>query len=278
MTQARALRDVGAASLRVIEQQINLKAEAIEIARAEIAMAEANLANAEAVVEQKQAALDQAEVDRERTQIRSPIDGVIIKRDVNPGQTVAVTLEARTLFKVAHDLREMEVRGRIDEADVGKLSVGQIATFTVDAYPDRLFKGRVLEIRKSPEMTQNVVTYTAVISASNPDFLLLPGMTATLQIAVSETDSTLKIASQALRFRPSGQGGASAAAQASGPSTTIWVLDESGTASVRQVLLGKTDGNSIQVLNDNVQQGEKVIVGVATPRSRTGWLGLRLGY
>src|SRR5947209_9457320 len=94
MTQARALRDAGAASLRVIEQQINLKAEAIEIARAEIAMAEANLANAEAVVEQRQAALDQAEVDRERTQIRSPIDGIVIKRDVNPGQTVAVTLEA----------------------------------------------------------------------------------------------------------------------------------------------------------------------------------------
>ena len=218
------------------------------------------------MVEQRQAALDQAEVDRERTQIRSPIDGIVIKRDVNPGQTVAVTLEARTLFKVAHDLREMEVRGRIDEADVGKLSVGQVATFTVDAYPDRSFKGRVLEIRKSPETSQNVVTYTAVISASNPDFLLLPGMTATLQIAVSETESTLKIPSQALRFRPTGQSGASAAAQASGSLSTIWILDDSGTAAAGQVQLGKSDGNSIQVLGHNLQEGQKVIIGVATPR------------
>ena len=127
-------------------------------------------------------------------------------------------------------------------------------------------------------MTQNVVTYTAVISASNPDFLLLPGMTATLQIGVSETERTLKIPSQALRFRPTGHGGSSAAAQASGTASTIWVLDESGAAAAKQVLLGKTDGNSVQVLSDNVQEGDKVVIGVATPRSRTGWLGLRLGY
>ena len=154
MTQARALRDAGAATLRVIEQQINLKADAVEIAKAEIAMAKANLANAEAVVEQKQAALEQAEVDRERTQIRAPIDGVVLKRDVNPGQTVAVTLEAKTLFRIAHDLREMEARGRIDEADVGKLAIGQAVTFTVDAYPERQFKGKVLQIRKAPETTE----------------------------------------------------------------------------------------------------------------------------
>jgi len=103
-------------------------------------------------------------------------------------------------------------------------------------------------------------------------------MTATLQIAVSETESTLKIPSQALRFRPTGHSGASAAAQASGSPSTIWVLDKSGTAAALQVQLGQTDGNSIQVLSDNVQEGQNVVVGVATPRSRTGWLGLRLGY
>ena len=129
---------------------------------------QANVQNAEAVVEQRQAALEQAELDLARTVIRAPIDGVIIKRDVNPGQTVAVTLEAKTLFKIAQDLREMEVRGKIDEADVGRLQVGQTTRFTVDAYPDRIFSGRVLQIRKSPEVVQNVVTYTAIVSAPTP--------------------------------------------------------------------------------------------------------------
>lgn len=278
MTQARTLRDAGAASLRVVEQQIKLKAEATEIAAAEIAMAKAKLANAEAVVEQKRAALDQAEVDRERTQIRAPIDGVIIKRDVNPGQTVAVTLEAKTLFKIAHDLREMEVRGRIDEADIGKIKVGQPATFTVDAYPEKTFAGRVLQIRKAPETTQNVVTYTAIISAPNPDSLLLPGMTATLQIAVSESESTIKIPAQALRFRPPGAGATGSGARAADPLATVWLLDEGGSANPVQVRLGKSDGNSVQVLSDNLQEGQKLVVGVATPHRRASWFGIRLGY
>src|SRR6266540_3701983 len=163
MTQSRALRDAGAAGVRVLEEEINMKSQAIGIAEADIAMAEANVQNAEAVVEQRRAALEQAELDLGRTVIQAPIDGVIIKRDVNPGQTVAVTLEARTLFKIAQDLREMEVRGKIDEADVGRLQVGQTTRFTVDAYPERVFTGRVLQIRKSPEVVQNVVTYTAIV-------------------------------------------------------------------------------------------------------------------
>src|SRR6516162_11278619 len=181
-----------------------MKAEAIAIAEAERRMAEANLENAEAVVEQRQAAVDQAQLDLDRTVLRAPIDGTIIKRDVNPGQTVAVTLEAKTLFTIANDLHEMEVHGKIDEADVGELKVGQAAQFTVDAYPERTFSGQVLQIRKFPEVVQNVVTYTAIISAPNPDLLLLPGMTAQLRIVVSDTGHILKIPSQALRFRPDG--------------------------------------------------------------------------
>src|SRR5206468_1208211 len=123
----------------------------------EMRMAEANLQNALAVVEQKQAILDQAKLDLERTMLRAPIDGVIIKRDVNPGQTVAVTLEAKTLFRIAHDLGEMEVHGKIDEADVGRVKPGQTTHFTVDAFADRTFTGRVLQIRKAPEVEQGVV-------------------------------------------------------------------------------------------------------------------------
>ncbi len=148
LSQVRALRDAGAADLRASLEQIQMKAQAIAIAEAENHMAEANLENAQAVVEQRQAALDQAGLDLDRTVLRAPIDGIIIKRDVNPGQTVAVSLEAKTLFKIANDLREMEVHGKIDEADVGQLKVGQTAQFTVDAYPDRTFNGQVLQIRK----------------------------------------------------------------------------------------------------------------------------------
>ena len=165
LSQARAQRDAGAADLSASLEQIEMKAQAIAIAGAERNMAEANLENAQAVVEQRQATLDQARVELDRTVLRAPIDGIIIKRDVNPGQTVAVSLEAKTLFKIANDLREMEVHGKIDEADVGQLKVGQTARFTVDAYPDRTFSGQVLQIRKSPEVVQNVVTYTTIVSA-----------------------------------------------------------------------------------------------------------------
>src|SRR6266571_277437 len=215
LSQVRALRDAGAADLRASLEQIQMKAEAIAIAEAEKDMAEANLENAQAVVEQRQAALDQAQLDLDRTVLRAPIDGIIIKRDVNSGQTVAVSLEAKTLFKIANDLREMEVHGKIDEADVGQLKVGQTAQFTVDAYPNRTFSGQVLQIRKAPEVVQNVVTYTAIISAPNPDLVLLPGMTAQLRIAVSDTGDILKIPGEALRFRPSGTGLASSRQPAS---------------------------------------------------------------
>ena len=283
MTQARAQRDAGEANLQVLKEQINLKIEAIDIAQAEVMMAEANLTNAHAVVEQKQATLDQAELDRERTEIRAPIDGVIIKRDVNPGQTVAVTLEAKTLFKIAQDLREMEVRGRIDEADVGRLRVGQSAGFSVDAYPDRSFKGRVFQIRKSPEVTQNVVTYTAIVSAPNPELLLLPGMTAVLRVVVSETDDTLKLSNQALRFRPIGSGptaetGAASPEANSAAAGTVWVVDHNGGALPVSVRLGASDDNSTQILSGALQEGQQVIIGAATPRSRAGIFGLRLGF
>ena len=211
LSHVRALRETAVADLRASFEQIQMKAEAIAIAEAEQQMAEANLENAQAVVEQRQAALDQAQLDLDRTVLRAPIDGIIIKRDVNPGQTVAVSLEAKTLFKIANDLREMEVHGKIDEADVGQLKVGQTAQFTVDAYPDQTFGGQVLQIRKSPEIVQNVVTYTAIISAPNPDLLLLPGMTAQLRIVVSELGEILKIPSQALRFRPNNAAAASSA-------------------------------------------------------------------
>ena len=171
LTGTQARRDAEAADVLAATEQINMKGEAIVVAEADLKIAEANLDNAQAIVEQKEAALEQAEQDLARTEIRSPIDGVIIKRDINPGQTVAVSLEAKTLFQIANDLREMEVHGKLDEADIGRVKPGQKVTFTVDAYPERQF-GQVKQVRIAPEVVQNVVTYTVIISAPNPELLL----------------------------------------------------------------------------------------------------------
>jgi HlyD family secretion protein len=253
------------------------------IAEAEQHMAEANLENAQAVVEQRQAALDQARLDLDRTVVRAPIDGIIIKRDVNPGQTVAVTFEAKTLFTIANDLREMEVHGKIDEADVGQLKVGQTTQFTVDAYPARTFGGQVLQIRKSPEAVQNVVTYTAIISAPNPDLLLLPGMTAQLRIVASDTGKVLKVPNQALRFRSNGSGppsdrkNANQAASSEAPAT-VWLVGEDGRPTPTAVRLGASDDNSTALLEDRLSEGQQLIVGVANSQKQRGHFGVRLGF
>ncbi|OAE99033.1 hypothetical protein AYJ54_33900 [Bradyrhizobium centrolobii] len=282
LTQVRALRDAGAADLRASLDQIQMKTEAIAIAQAERLMAEANLENAQAVVEQKQAALDQAKLDLDRTVLRAPIDGIVIKRDVNPGQTVAVSLEAKTLFKIANDLREMEVDGKIDEADVGQLRAGQTAQFTVDAYPDHIFSGRVLQIRKSPEVVQNVVTYTTIVSAPNPDLLLLPGMTAQLRIVVSDTGGIIKIPSQALRFRPNDAGPTSgqqnADQGASKASATVWLVGDGGRPTPVAVRLGVSDDNSAELLEGPLAEGQQVIIGIANTQKQRGNFGLRLGF
>ena len=282
LTQAQSLRDMGAANLRASLEQIQMKVEAIAIAEAEKHMAAANLANAEAVVEQRQAAVDQAEFDLDRTVLRAPIDGIIIKRDVNPGQTVAVSLEARTLFKIANDLREMEVHGTIDEADVGQLKVGQRAEFTVDAYPDRIFSGQVRQIRKAPEVVQNVVTYTTIVSAPNPDLLLLPGMTAELRIVVSDTRGILKIPRQALRFRPNDGGPAPdqpGLNQASSRnSATVWLVGHGGQPQPVAVRLGVSDDISTELLAGTLAEKQQVIVGTANSQKQQSYFGLRLGF
>jgi len=288
LSQTQALRDAGAADLRASLEQIEMKTEAIASAEAERHMAEASLENAQAVVGERKAALDQAQFDLDRTVLRAPIDGIIIKRDVNPGQTVAVSLEAKTLFKIANDLREMEVHGKIDEADVGQLKVGQTAQFTVDAYPDRIFTGQVLQIRKAPEVVQNVVTYTAIVSAPNPDLLLLPGMTAELRVVVSDTGRVLKIPSQALRFRPSGfrlsdigpapaQRSDSQLAASKAPAT-VWLVGDGGQPKPINVRLGVSDDNSAQLLEGVLAEGQPVIIGVANSKKPRTYFGLRLGF
>ncbi len=283
LSQARALRDTAVADLRASIDQIQMKAEAIAIAEAEERMAQANLENAQAVVAQRQAGLHQAQVDLEHTILRAPIDGMIIQRDVNPGQTVAVSLEAKTLFKIANDLREMEVHGKIDEADIGQLKVGQPVQFTVDAYPDRTFSGTVRQIRKSPEVVQNVVTYTAVVSAPNPDLLLLPGMTAQLRIVISDSGEVLKIPNQALRYRPRAADSASERGtnnHGASPkaSSTVWVIGTNRQPVPVPVTLGAADDTDTALVQGALTDGEPLIVGVASSQKDGGFFGIRLGF
>ena len=201
--------------------------EQVRTVEAQVKVAEAQINTALAAVRQRQALLKQAEVDLERTIIRAPVDGTVILRNIDAGQTVAASLQAPVLFTIARDLRDMQVEAAIDEADVGRLKPGQTASFTVDAFPRRTFSGEIRQIRKSPQTVQNVVSYTVVISAANPDFALLPGMTANVRVVVEQRDSVLKILNAALRFRPPG-------AQDARPAATPSPAAQTGGQVVRQ--------------------------------------------
>ncbi len=194
---AAAERDKAQATFNALSEQVNT-------ARAQAAVAVANARNAEAVVKQREAALAQAKIDLERTAIKAPVNGVVIKRSVERGQTVAASLQAPELFIIAENLTDMQVDAAIDEAEIGRVRPGQKATFTVDAFPGRSFEGSVKQIRKSAQNVSNVVTYTVVISAANPDKELLPGMTANVRIVTDTRSGVLKVPNAALRFKPAG--------------------------------------------------------------------------
>ncbi|MEK6592287.1 MAG: HlyD family efflux transporter periplasmic adaptor subunit [Pseudomonadota bacterium] len=187
----------------------------VKSAQAQLAVGESQVRNGEAQVKQREAQLAQAKVDLDRTMIRAPVDGIVVKKSVEPGQTVAASLQAPELFVIAQDLREMQVETSIDEAEVGRVRVGQAATFTVDSFPGRTFSGMVSQVRKAAQVVQNVVTYIAVIATSNADLSLFPGMTANVRIIVDTRDNALRIPNAALRFRPAG---ASDARDAGAPS------------------------------------------------------------
>lgn len=184
--------------------QKQAQASAVASRVAQLKMAQAQVQYAQAQVKQRKAALQNAKVDLKHTIIRSPVDGVVIERNVDLGQTVAASLQAPTLFTIAQDLRKMQVDTSIDEADIGKIQVGHKATFTVDAFPGKEFKGRINQIRKAPRTIQNVVTYVVIVSADNEDLRLLPGMTANVRIIIAEKSAALKVSNAALRFKPEG--------------------------------------------------------------------------
>jgi HlyD family secretion protein len=264
----------------------------MEAAKAQTRVVEAQANNSTALVKQRQAQLGQAKVDLGRTEIRAPVDGIVIKRSVEPGQTVAASLQAPEMFMIARNLTDMQVETAIDEADVGRLKVGQEATFTVDAFPGKRFKGTVNQVRKSAQVVSNVVTYVVVVSAANPELTLLPGMTANVRIVTAQKDKVLKVANAALRFKPpatnndeksapagrqpgqsgqSGQGGPGGGMGRGkgGGAGKLWVLDAEGKPVAIEVKTGINDGNQTELLEGDLVEGREVIVGMSAAADKS---------
>ncbi len=234
----------------------------------------AQLSVAKAQVGQARAALQQEETNLQYTRILSPVDGVVISRNVDVGQTVAASFQTPTLFSIAQDLTRMQIETNVDEADIGRIRVGQTVQFTVDAYPDSLFPGKVAEVRNAPTTIQNVVTYTVVVKVANPELKLKPGMTANVSIITALEKDVLKVPNAAIRFKwqstdtgsdrgnakmagtgRSQAGGATNAAKTQG----VWVLD--GQKPRRAPLtLGISDGNYTAVLSGALKEGDAVII------------------
>jgi HlyD family secretion protein len=250
-----------------LQQQGYVSTSALDTARAARDTAAATLKSARAQSEQAEANLSKAD-------IRSPIDGIVLDRKVDPGQTVAASFQTPELFIIASDLTKLELDVDIDEADVGQVRVGQDATFTVDAYPASTFVAKVVELRNAAKTVQNVVTYQGVLSVSNEQGLLKPGMTATADITVRIVNNVLTIPNGALRFSPDAQSSFEPGATnpiapvdpiASGKGK-VWTVGPDGTPVSRDVTLGATDGRRTQVTSSNIKPGDQFILDVAPPK------------
>ncbi len=229
LSRAQQLVTKGAASQSTVDAALAAQLGA----KADVATANAQVDNATATLEQRQATLDSARIDLERTYIRAPIDGVVIERTVEVGQTVAVSLSAPKLFTIAQDLAHVQIEAQVDEADIGQVTSDNAVSFTVDAYPDVTFVGKVEQIRLAPVSLQNVVTYTVVIDADNPLGRLLPGMTANVEIVTGEHKQVVVVPNEALHFQPHGP--AQAALVQDGMSTGVLQLGDRGARMLERL-------------------------------------------
>jgi HlyD family secretion protein len=241
----------------------------LETAESTSRAADAAVKGAEAQVVQAQASLNQAQVNLSHTIIRAPIDGVVIARNVDVGQTVASSLQAPTLFVIARDLTEMRVNASVDESDIGEITPKQSVRFRVDAYPNDTFAGTVSQVRLQPVVQQNVVSYITVIDVPNPGLKLKPGMTAAVTIETGRAADVLKVPNAALQFKPAAAGGARTARAAGGGSAprdddrgAVWVLAHNLPTRV-PVRIGISDGRDTAVLDGDLSAGTSVITGAA---------------
>jgi HlyD family secretion protein len=260
---ALELAKVNAARIQTLFNQKNSSQQDLDTAIANLHQAEAN-------VKIKQGALDKAKADLDHCRITSPIDGVVISRSVDVGQTVAASLQAPVIFQIANDLTKMQIDSNVAEADVGAVSVDQNVDFTVDAFPTRTFHGKVVQVRNAPIAVQNVVTYDTVIGVSNPDLKLKPGMTANVSIIIEHKDNVVQLKNAALRYRPadavtaeqpkptsSPSGQRPTAARERKPERTVYVLTY-GKPKPVQIKTGISDGIMTEV-TEGLKEGDRVV-------------------
>jgi HlyD family secretion protein len=260
----------------------------VDVALTNFQGADAQVRVAEAQVKQAEAALNSAELDLKYTVIRSPVDGIVVARNVEMGQTVAASFATPNLFLIALDLTKMQVDTNVSESDIGGITEGKEAVFTVDAYPGVRFNGTIRQVRLAPINVQNVVTYNVVVAVDNRDLRLKPGMTANVSIVVAQRDEVLKIPNAALRFsppqtdwgdgqkgegkavkmegRPGGKRPAGGLGETGGPTRTVWRMSESGDLEQVAIQAGISDGVATEVVDGPLVEGAQIVVGIDTPR------------
>src|SRR5579872_6684076 len=303
-TRADYQRAVGLAREGVMSlQQLDLARANSDTAAAAVTAAEATVKQAAAQVNLKSAAMDVAQTNLNHTTIHAPINGIVVARNVDVGQTVAASLQAPTLFNIAQDLTKMQVDTQTDESDVGNIKVGQEATFTVDAYPNQTFRGKVVQIRLNPTTVQNVVTYDTVIAFDNPQMKLFPGMTAYVNIPVATAQNVLEVPNTALRFKPDlkpeqlraayekyginqlGGAAPSGSASASKPASAtrvprhdvsvVWKLAADKSLQpvlIRTGITDHTDTEVAQLLKGSLQPGDQLVTGSMNITQKSGGL------
>src|SRR5579872_903067 len=303
-TRADYQRAVGLAREGVMSlQQLDLARANADTAAAAVTAAEATVKQAAAQGNLKAAAVDVAQINLDHTIIHAPINGIVVARNVDVGQTVAASLQAPTLFNIAQDLTKMQVDTQADESDVGNIKVGQEATFTVDAYPNQTFRGKVVQIRLNPTTVQNVVTYDTVIAFDNPQMKLFPGMTAYVNIPVATAQNVLEVPNTALRFKPDlkpeqlraayekyginqlGGAAPSGSASASKPASAtrvprhdvsvVWKLAADKSLQpvlIRTGITDHTDTEVAQLLKGSLQPGDQLVTGSMNITQKSGGL------
>lgn len=257
-------------------QAVDLAKAAYDSAAATVEASVAAVQQAEAQVNQKAGAVAVARTNLQYTVIRSPIDGTVVARNVDVGQTVAASLQAPTLFTIAQDLTKMQVYAKTDESNVGKVKVGRPVTFKVDAFPKDTFKGVVSQVRMNPVTVQNVVNYDAIIDFDNPELKLFPGMTAYVTIPVASAEDVLKVPNGALRYTPRLSKAALEELQASAgieaeSGTVVWKLRPDNSVEPVRVALGITDHSYTvvtRVLNGELREGDDLVTGAVPSKGR----------
>jgi HlyD family secretion protein len=260
VTSARTEVDLKKKQLKrqqTLHAQDAVSQDHFDASQAKYAQAKAQLAIDTAQLAEREAELEDANVNLAHTNILSPVDGVVLSRNINVGQTVAASFQTPTLFLIAQDLSEMQVNSDVSEADIGQVAPNQLARFTVDAFPERVFEGHVRQIRNSPISVQNVVTYDVVVDFDNSELLLRPGMTATLTLITATRDDVLKVPRRALRFRPRGE----EALPSMGNLRRLWVENEDGKAEALQIRVGVRDDEFVEVSGGGVEAGRPIILG-----------------